>query len=445
MSYNSANMFSGYNKSGLHGARVGNWVEELALKDMGLNTRREDFQDRTKDRLSAARVVAHTEAEEPKNFRSSAKLHRPAMNKEFKVPAAMGPRASKRLAEMEAYAKKLEDQPEAVPATVFETTNNSTFVGYGKQNIPRRPRGNGGDRYRTGDVLDDDAETNAKTKGQLQEEADSLVNAGGYTKGQAISIYSERLRTGKGPAIVGTAACGANPFGRSSAFTNDIRDPTKRHVGATDEGGSKVVKIGPNMTQRAAFDAVKAKILERGASGIKGVARVMRIMDDNGNKNLSMEEFDTGMRDYGLELSPEQLKGCFCAIDTDGNGFLSFDEFLVALRGDMNKRRLDLVQMAYDCLDVSGDGSVTYEDIQQAYDVSMSPEVMSGEKSEQEVLTDFMAQWDTQDRDGIITRGEFTEYYRNISASIDADDLEGMKLRLMGQGIPNIKSISLAD
>ena len=162
------------------------------------------------------------------------------MNKEFKVPAAMGPRARKRLAEMEAYAKKLEDQPEAVPATVFETTNNSTFVGYGKQNIPRRPRGNGGDRYRTGDVLDDDAETNAKTKGQLQEEADSLVKAGGYTKGQAISIYSERLRTGKGPAIVGTAACGANPFGRSSAFTNDIRDPTKRH--AVEEASSSTAQ-----------------------------------------------------------------------------------------------------------------------------------------------------------------------------------------------------------
>merc|ERR1711981_687570 len=58
-----------------------------------------------------------------------------------------------------------------------------------------------------------------------------------------------------------------------------------------------------------------------------------------------------------------------------------------------------------------------------------SPEVMSGEKSEQEVLTDFMAQWDTQDRDGIITRGEFTEYYRNISASIDADDYFELMIR----------------
>jgi Ca2+-binding EF-hand superfamily protein len=410
----------------------------------------------------------------------------------------MGPRARKRLAEMEAYAREMEDKAASEPpaATVFETTNSSAYVQYGRQNIPRKPRGGGGDRMRTGDALDMDSMSGAKTKQQLQQEADAVVCKGGYTKGTAISIYTETLRTGKGVPIVGSAAAGVNPFGRSSAFTNDIKDPTKRHVGATDEGGSKVEKIGPNMTQRAAFDAVKAKILSRGANGIKGVARVMRIMDDNGNKKLNMEEFDEGLRDYGLDLSKEQLTNCFRAIDTDGNGFLSFDEFLVALRGDMNKRRLQLVSMAYDCLDVTGDGCVTYEDIQQAYDVSMSPEVMSGEKTEREVLTNFMAQWDTQDRDGIITRDEFTEYYRNISASIDADDyfelmirnawhisggegayanttcrrvlvthldgsqevceikndlglaaddIDGMILRLKGQGIPNIKSISLAD
>jgi len=396
----------------------------------------------------------------------------------------------------EAYAREMEDKPAQVEATRFETTNNSTFVSYGKQNIPRQPRGGGGDRMRTGDILDYDERTNAKTKQQLQDEADAIVDASGYTKGTAISIYTETLRTGSGAPIVGTAAAGVNPFGRSSAFTNDIKDPTKRHVGATDEGGNKVEKIGPNMTQRAAFDAVKAKILARGANGIKGVARVMRIMDDNGNKKLNMEEFDEGLRDYGLDLSKDQLTNCFRAIDTDGNGFLSFDEFLVALRGNMNKRRLTLVNMAYDCLDVTGDGCVTYEDIQQAYDVSMSPMVMSGEKTEQEVLMDFMGQWDTQDRDGVITRDEFAEYYRNISASIDADDyfelmirnawhisggegaysnttcrrvlvthlngsqevceikndlglaaddIDGMILRLKGQGVPNIKSISLAN
>jgi hypothetical protein len=34
-------MFSGYNKDGQGGARVGNWVEELALQDMTGSTRYE--------------------------------------------------------------------------------------------------------------------------------------------------------------------------------------------------------------------------------------------------------------------------------------------------------------------------------------------------------------------------------------------------------------------
>jgi len=61
MSYNSANMFSSYNKGSNGGARVGNWVEELALKDMGLNTRYEPFQDKAATVKTKSRVVAHTE------------------------------------------------------------------------------------------------------------------------------------------------------------------------------------------------------------------------------------------------------------------------------------------------------------------------------------------------------------------------------------------------
>jgi len=30
--------------------------------------------------------------------------------------------------------------------------------------------------------------------------------------------------------------------------------------------------------------------------------------------------------------------------------------------------------------------------------------------------------WDTQEKDGIITLDEFTQYYRDVSASIDSDE-----------------------
>ena len=33
-----------------------------------------------------------------------------------------------------------------------------------------------------------------------------------------------------------------------------------------------------------------------------------------------------------------------------------------------------------------------------------------------------MSQWDTQEKDGIITLDEFIEYYKDVSASIDKDE-----------------------
>lgn len=32
-----------------------------------------------------------------------------------------------------------------------------------------------------------------------------------------------------------------------------------------------------------------------------------------------------------------------------------------------------------------------------------------------------MSQWDTQDKDGIVTLDEFIDYYQDVSASIDDD------------------------
>lgn len=285
-------------------------------------------------------------------------------------------------------------------------------------------------------------------------------------------------------------------FGRSTAFTNDITDPTKRHVGAADFGGTEPVRIGPNLTQKAAFDKVRGAILARGANGIKGVARVMRIMDDNGNKKLNIEEFWEGLREYGLELDDRTLRACFGAFDTDGIGFISFDEFLMGLRGDLNARRKKMVMLAYDVLDVDGSGQVTYADIEQAYNTSQCAEVLAGLKTEEEILEAFFDQWDTDTKDGVVTKDEFIEYYKNVSASIDDDDyfelmirnawhisggdgwcantscrrvlvthtdlsqevceikndigldatdIDGMVKRLTAQGIPAIKCISLVD
>lgn len=181
------------------------------------------------------------------------------------------------------------------------------------------------------------------------------------------------------------------------------------------------------------FEEIRQKVIElcktRSANGLRGLRRMFKVMDRNGNNSLSPVEFKYAMRDYGLNLSEIEVTQIVKHFDTNKDGQLSFDEFLRAIRGELNERRLDMVHQAYKVLDKDGSGQVTIEDIKIAYDVSFHPDFQSGRKTADEVLSDFMQVWETHKRDHIVTIEEFEDYYKDLSASIDSDDYFELMIR----------------
>lgn len=186
-------------------------------------------------------------------------------------------------------------------------------------------------------------------------------------------------------------------------------------------------------TQISNFEEIRAKVVdlckERSANGLRGLRRMFKAMDRNGNGSLSPIEFKYAMRDYGLTLSEIEVTQIVKHFDSNKDGQLSFDEFLRAIRGELNARRLDMVHQAYRVLDKDGSGQVTIDDIRMAYDVSFHPDFQSGKKTADEVLRDFMSVWETHKRDGIVTIEEFEDYYKDLSASIDGDDYFELMIR----------------
>ena len=73
---------------------------------------------------------------------------------------------------------------------------------------------------------------------------------------------------------------------------------------------------------------VKARLLERSSYGIRGLSRIFKIMDDNGNGQLDVDDFRWGLIDFGISISKEEAEMLLSAFDRDGNGMVSFDEFL---------------------------------------------------------------------------------------------------------------------
>jgi len=81
---------------------------------------------------------------------------------------------------------------------------------------------------------------------------------------------------------------------------------------------------------------IKAKILERSASGIRGISKIFKAMDNNGNHLLDVDDFRWGLIDYGINISKEEAKKVLEHFDRDGNGQVDFNEFLRALKVRFN-------------------------------------------------------------------------------------------------------------
>lgn len=177
------------------------------------------------------------------------------------------------------------------------------------------------------------------------------------------------------------------------------------------------------------MDKFRTIILARGGTGILGLARQFKIFDDNNSRSLDLSELTKAIRDFQVDLSPNEIKILFNILDSDGTGEVSYDEFLREIRGDMNDKRKALVDQAFNKLDVDRSGVIDFNEIASVYNCKKHPDVISGKKTEKEVYQEFMKTFQIHAEikgkgsvDDDITRQEFQEYYENISASIDRDD-----------------------
>lgn len=82
-----------------------------------------------------------------------------------------------------------------------------------------------------------------------------------------------------------------------------------------------------------------------------------------------------------------------------------------------------MVNLAFNVLDKDKSGEITLDDIAVAYNCSKHPDVISGRKTSEQVLLEFLDGFDVGGvKDGKVTREEFERYYSAISASIPADN-----------------------
>jgi len=168
----------------------------------------------------------------------------------------------------------------------------------------------------------------------------------------------------------------------------------------------------------------KLAIQQKGGVGIRSLKRIFDRMDFNGNKKLDSGEFEQALAAFGLFPKKVELQALMKFYDIDNDGNVSYEEFLRGLRDELTPRRKNMVMKAFVMMDKDGSGAIALNDIAGIYDVSMNPDFLEGRKTREEILTDFLANFEGAkgNHDGKISQQEWTDYYTDLSMSVPSDE-----------------------
>jgi len=85
-------------------------------------------------------------------------------------------------------------------------------------------------------------------------------------------------------------------------------------------------------------------------------------MDTNGDGQISLSEFTTGMKAQGM-TNKKEIHAAFDAIDQDGTGAIEYSEFIAAAMSEQELHSADQLEAAFYRLDMDSSGSISKDEL----------------------------------------------------------------------------------
>ncbi|KAF0774390.1 hypothetical protein AaE_001911 [Aphanomyces astaci] len=170
-----------------------------------------------------------------------------------------------------------------------------------------------------------------KTRGEVaaMDAANLQSHAAALPHQATVTRYSHAVTSGSELGFALSAAePNRNPFGKSTAFTNDILDIKVVHGEASEPGAEATPGIGINIQARAAALKLKQGLLLASPDKRRTLVRLA-----DSTNSISFTEFCAGLHQLGLAALPpkDMLHQVFMYLDKDQVGQITWTALLALL------------------------------------------------------------------------------------------------------------------
>jgi len=258
----------------------------------------------------------------------------------------------------------------------------------------------------------------------------NVFNATAPPELQSGKKQSNKNQRGQGSGLIGGIDAGGEQWVTATQIQNSGE---KSDIGGGTHAGKKLLSTGDESFGLGVtpLDRMRRGLKAKGANGMLGLMRQFKLADDDGSKSLSQEEFAKAIKVYGLDITDPEMVELFNKFDEDKSGYIEYEEFArQIMRKKMPKRCTDLVDLAFQKIDKDGSGIIDLNDVMGVYDTSLHPDLLSGKKTESEILTELLQAFDVGGEvDGKVSRDEFQNYYDYLYINIPSDDYFELMIR----------------
>jgi len=426
---------------GTGNVRVGNWQEELVLEQTTGIRFAPNPKDRSTQLLTQARVIDHSDRMEIKDYVSNTgkTVQDPRKHRDYIPPAKAAPRKlmleQKWKEQVDSETKQTADDRETSRMQPqFTTLYRSSFA---KE-----------------DFTEDFVVGNPSHK--------ILTNSKNYSVEPAQTYYLHSLQKGKGSVNFPVSYINntVNPFRKALAFSADIRNPFLRRA-ETNENPKPLPKVKDYRALRSLRDRI---VHNSNNVSLNDIIVLIWTNEDGETGQISLDGLvdvlansDVGVQPTAVEIDA-LVNSLVMTSDIERDRNISIIDFINVLRGSLTVHQQEIISLVFDRLDSVGKGYVGREDVERLYNYEScrtpltagvpssstakpkSRGFVPGSVSSGTVDYASMYVMDTVDQimevlqiTGPNAKGsaelfDFVEYYWNISAVIDGNEVLFEKL-----------------